>query len=54
VPPDLEFVTNYFGESSYSGRNDIDAVASFDIIRWHLARQVNLAAMVETADYVLP
>jgi hypothetical protein len=49
-----KFVTTYFGETSYRSRNDIDAVASFDIIRWHLARQATLAAVVETAGYVLP
>ena len=33
---------------------DIDGSIWFDIIRWHLARQVTLVAMVDTADCDLP
>jgi len=54
VLPTVYFVTSYFRESSYSRKNDIDVVPSSDIIRWHLARQVTLAAMVKTADCGLP
>jgi len=42
--------TTYFEESTYIQKNDIDVVSSSDIIRWHLARQATLAAMVNTAD----
>ena len=54
VLPFAEFVTNYSCESSYIRKNDIDVVKCLDIIRWHLARQVTLAAMVKTADCDLP
>jgi hypothetical protein len=54
VLPFVQFVTSYFRESSYSRKNDIDAIKWLDIIRWHLARQVTLAAMVKTADCDLP
>ena len=48
------FAARYLLESSCVQENDIDAVLSIDIIRWHLAKQVNLEAVVETADYVPP
>jgi hypothetical protein len=54
VLPTVHFATSYFRESSYSRKNDIDVMPSSDIIRWHLARQVTLAAMVKTADCGLP
>jgi hypothetical protein len=54
VLPFSEFVAKYLRESSYIFENDIDVVLFSDIIRWHLARQVTLAAMVETADCDLP
>jgi len=50
VLPFVSFVTTYLRESTYIQKNDIDVVLSSDIIRWHLARQVTLAAMVNTAD----
>ena len=46
----VPFVTSHLCESSYIEKNDIDVVPCSDIIRWHLARQVTLAAMVKAAD----
>ena len=48
------FAARYLVESSCVQKNDIDAALCIDIIRWHLAKQVNLEAVVETADYDLP
>ena len=48
------FAARYLLESSCVQDNDIDAVLSIDIIRWHLAKQVNLEAVVETAGYDIP